>query len=53
MLTIYQDDQQQPIINTTGFLIVMTVTNASVQDRDGAKLLFTKILHACKRLKTV
>jgi putative transposase len=41
------------LVDTLGFLIAMTVTNASVQDRDGAKLLFAKILNACKRLKIV
>jgi putative transposase len=41
------------LVDTLGFLIAMTVTNALVQDRDGAKLLFAKILNACKRLKIV
>lgn len=41
------------LVDTLGFVIALTVTTASVQDRDGAKVLFAKIQNACKRLKIV
>lgn len=34
-------------------LIALTVTTASVQDRDGAKLLFATIQNACQCLTSV
>jgi putative transposase len=41
------------LVDTLGFLIAVVITNASVQDRDGAKLLFATILDSCKRLRRV
>jgi putative transposase len=41
------------LVDTLGFIIALTVTNASVQDRDGAKILFAKLRDGCKRLAIV
>lgn len=41
------------LVDTLGFIIALTVTTASVQDRDGAKLLCAKIQGLCKGLAIV
>jgi len=45
--------KRQLLVDTLGLLIALTVTTASVQDRDGAKLLFATIQNACQCLTSV
>jgi len=40
-------------VDTLGLLLAVVVTAASVQDRDGAKLLFQRLGGACKKLRLV
>jgi putative transposase len=41
------------LVDTLGLLLAVVVTAASVQDRDGAKLLFQRLGGACKKLRLV
>ncbi len=41
------------LIDTLGLLMTVVVTPASVQDRDGAKLLFSRLGGACKKLRRI
>lgn len=41
------------LVDTLGLLLVVVVTTASVQDRDGAKLLFQRLGGACKKLRLI
>jgi len=41
------------LVDTLGLLMVVVVTAASVQDRDGAKLLFQRLGGACKKLRLI
>jgi putative transposase len=41
------------LVDTLGLLLVVVVTAASVQDRDGAKLLFARLGGACKKLRLI
>jgi putative transposase len=41
------------LVDTLGLLLVVVVTAASVQDRDGAKLLFQRLGGACKKLRLI
>ena len=41
------------LVDTLGLLLAVIVTAASVQDRDGAKLLFQRLGGACKKLRLV
>ena len=41
------------LVDSLGFIIALAVTNASVPDRDGAALLFSKIVGICQRLKII
>lgn len=41
------------LVDTLGLLLVVVVTAASVQDRDGAKLVFQRLTGSCKKLRKV
>ena len=41
------------LVDTLGLLMAVVVTAVSVQDRDGAKLLFTRLGGACKKLRKI
>ena len=41
------------LVDTLGLLLAVVVTAASVQDRDGAKLLFQRLGGVCKKLRLV
>ena len=40
-------------MDTLGLLLVVIVTVADVQDRDGAKLLFRKLSGSCKKVRRI
>lgn len=41
------------LVDTLGLLLVVVVTTACVQERDGAKLLFQRLTGACKKLRRI
>ncbi len=41
------------LVDTLGLVLAALVTAASMQDRDGARLLFTRLSGACKKLRKV
>lgn len=41
------------LVDTLGLVLMVVVTGASVQDRDGAKTLFTKVKHQFSRLQHI
>ena len=41
------------LVDTLGLLMAIAVTAASVQDRDGARLLFSRLGGACKKLRLI
>jgi putative transposase len=41
------------LVDTLGLLLVVAVTSASVQDHDGARLLFRRLTGACKKLRLI
>jgi putative transposase len=41
------------LVDTMGLLLAVVVTAASVQDRDGAQLLLTRLGGACKKLRLI
>ena len=41
------------LVDTLGLLFAVVVTAASVQDRDGAKLLFQRLGGACKKVRLI
>ena len=41
------------LVDTVGLLMAVVVTAASVQDRDGARLLLSRLSGACKKLRRV
>jgi len=41
------------LVDTLGLLLAVVVTTAAVQDRDGARLLFTRLGGACKKLRKI
>jgi putative transposase len=41
------------LVDTLGLLLLVVVTQADLQDRDGAKLLFARLTGAAKKLRTV
>jgi putative transposase len=41
------------LVDTMGLLMAVVVTAASVQDRDGARLLLTRLGGACKKLRLI
>lgn len=41
------------LVDTLGLLLAVVVTAASIQDRDGAKQLFTRLGGACKKLRKI
>jgi putative transposase len=41
------------LVDTLGLLLVVVVTSAAIQDRDGAKLLFQRLPGSCKKLRCI
>ncbi len=41
------------LVDTLGLLLAIVVTSASIQDRDGAKMLLNKLDGSCKKLRKV
>jgi putative transposase len=41
------------LVDTTGLLLVAVVTTACVQDRDGARLLLSRLQGGCKKLRKI
>ena len=41
------------LVDTLGFVIALAVTNAAISDRDGAALVFSKIVGICQRLTII
>ena len=41
------------LVDTLGLLLVVLVTTAAVQDRDGARLLLTRLPGFCKKLRLI
>lgn len=41
------------LVDTLGLVLVVVVTTACVQERDGAKLLFQRLTGACKKLRRI
>jgi putative transposase len=41
------------LVDTQGLLMAVTVTSAAVQDRDGARLLLSRLDGACKKLRVI
>ena len=41
------------LVDTQGLLMAVAVTSAAVQDRDGARLLLTRLDGACKKLRLI
>ena len=41
------------LVDTLGLVLTVVVTAASVQDRDGARLLFQRLSGACKKLRLI
>ena len=41
------------LVDTMGLLLAVVITSASVQDRDGARLLLAKLGGACKKLRLI
>ena len=51
MLFILNTQVKTAVVDTMGLLLVIVVTAASVQDRDGARLLFKQLRGGCKKLR--
>ena len=41
------------LVDTLGLLLAVVVTAASVQDRDGARLLLSRLPGGCKKLRKI
>jgi len=41
------------LVDTLGLLLVVIVTSAGIQDRDGARLLFRRLTGSCKKLRLI
>ena len=41
------------LVDTLGLLMVVVVTAACVQERDGAKLVFQRLTGACKKMRLI
>jgi putative transposase len=41
------------LVDTLGLLLIVVVTSASVQDRDGARLLLSRLPGGCKKLRKI
>ncbi len=41
------------LVDTMGLLLAIVVTSAEIQDRDGAKLLLTRLNGRCKKLRLI
>lgn len=48
---LIQGRKRHLLVDTLGLLLVVVVTAASVQDRDGAKLVFQRLSGSCKKLR--
>ncbi len=48
-----QGRKRHILVDTLGLLLVVVVTVADVQDRDGARLLFGKLSGSCKKLRKI
>ena len=48
-----QGRKRHILVDTLGLLMVVVVTAASVQERDGAKLLFNAFTRSCKKLRRI
>lgn len=48
-----QGRKRHILVDTLGLLLVVVVTSASVQERDGAKLIFAKLSGSCKKLRRI
>jgi putative transposase len=45
-----QGRKRHILVDTPGLLLVAVVTSASLQERDGAKLIFAELTGSCKKL---
>jgi putative transposase len=50
---LVQGRKRHLLVDTLGLLLAVTVTPASVQDRDGARLLLSRLGGACKKLRLI
>lgn len=41
------------LVDTMGLMLAVTVTSAAIQDRDGAKLLLSRLTGCCKKLRLI
>ena len=41
------------LVDTMGLLLAVVVTSVAVQDRDGARLLFSRLSGCCKKLRLI
>lgn len=48
-----QGRKRHMLVDTLGLLMVVVVTSASVQERDGAKLIFAELTGSCKKLRRI
>ena len=48
-----QGRKRHILVDTMGLLLVVVVTAASVQDRDGAKLVLQRLTGSCKKLRRI
>lgn len=48
-----QGRKRHILVDTLGLLLVVVVTAASVQDRDGAKLVLQRLTGSCKKLRKI
>ncbi len=48
-----QGRKRHLLVDTLGLMLVIVVTAASVQDRDGAKLVFQALAGSCKKLRRI
>jgi putative transposase len=48
-----QGRKRHILVDTLGLILVVVVTAASVQDRDGAKLIFQAFTGSCKKLRRI
>lgn len=48
-----QGRKRHLLVDTLGLMLVIVVTAASVQDRDGAKLVFQALSGSCKKLRRI
>lgn len=51
--TLVKGRKRHPLVDTLGLLVAVTVTAASVPDRDGARLLLSRLGGACNKLRLI